>query len=139
VTLRAVELARQGLKTYGEGGPEAFVDYLQGEDALDADFVFHVQEDLPNGGDWRGIEGFMEMSRIWLEPWEEFRIDPHEFVEVSEEALLVPVRQEGVAKGSGIEIGAEMFYVMRFREGRLSQVRLYTERELAERAAAARP
>ena len=133
------ELARRGFERYDEDGADGFLEFLEEENALAPDFLCHVQDDLPNGGDWLGIEGFREMTRTWLEPWERFSVSPHEYVEISDQALLVPVRQEAVAKGSGIEIGAEMIFVLLFQDGRISQVRIYAERERAEREAGAWP
>jgi ketosteroid isomerase-like protein len=135
---REIELLRRGFRVYDEAGPSGFADYLAREDLIHPDFLFHVQDDLPNGGDWAGIEGFQEMSRSWLEAWEKFSVEPHEFIEVGEEAVLVPLTQTAVAKGSGIEVAGEFFYVIHFRDGKVEQIRLYSDREQAERAAATR-
>jgi ketosteroid isomerase-like protein len=135
---KELELLRRGFQVYDEAGPPGFVDFLVREDAIHPDFLFHIQGDLPNGGDWPGIEGFKEMSRSWLEAWKEFRVEPREFIEVGAESVLVPIRQTAVASGSGIEVAGEFFYVVLFRDGRVEQIRLYSERERAERAAATR-
>jgi hypothetical protein len=130
-----VELARKLFEAYDEEGPGGVIDFLAKVERIHPDFLFHVQEDLPNGGDWRGIEGYTEMSRTWLEAWTEFRVDPHEFIEITEESLLVPLTQRAVARGSGIEVAGEFFYVLLFRDGKVEQVRLYSDRGQAERAA----
>ena len=135
---KEIELIRRGFQVYNEAGPSAFIDFLVREDAIHPDFVFHIQEDLPNGGDWPGIEGFNEMTRSWLEAWEEFKVEPHEFIEVGDESLLVPIRQRAIARGSGIEVAGEFVYVIIFRDGKVVQTRLYSDREQAERAATTR-
>jgi hypothetical protein len=135
---KEIDLARRGIQAYNDTGPSGFLDLLVREDAIDPDFLFHVQDDLPNGGDWPGIEGFNEMTRSWLEAWEEFKVEPHEFIEVGEDSLLLSITQRAVARGSGIEVAGEFFYLLIFREGKVEQMRLYSDRERAERAAATR-
>ncbi len=135
---KEIDLARRGIQAYNDTGPSGFVDLLVREDAIDPDFLFHVQDDLPNGGDWPGIEGFNEMTRSWLEAWEEFKVEPHEFIEVGEDSLFISITQRAVARGSGIEVAGEFFYLLVFREGKVEQMRLYSDREQAERAAATR-
>lgn len=134
---RFVDLTRRGFRAYNESGPAAFIDLLEREKMIHPEFMFHVQEDLPNGGDWPGVEGYTEMTRTWLEVWDDFEIEPHEYIEMGD-ALLVPITQRAVAHGSGIEVTAEFFYVLLFTDGKLEQVRLYSDRELAEQAAATR-
>ncbi len=135
---KEIDLARRGIQAYNDTGPSGFVDLLVREDAIDPDFLFHVQDDLPNGGDWPGIEGFNEMTRSWLEAWEEFKVEPHEFIEVGEDSLFISITQRAVARGSGIEVAGEFFYLLVFREGKVEQMRLYSDREQAERTAATR-
>ena len=132
-----MEVARKVFEVHNEQGPDAVIDFLVRVERIHPDFLFHVQEDLPNGGDWRGIEGYTEMARSWLEAWAEFQVEPHEFIEVTEESLLVPLMQRAVARGSGIEVAGEFFYVLIFTDGKIEQIRLYSDRGQAERAASA--
>jgi ketosteroid isomerase-like protein len=129
------EVARTGFEVYNERGPDAFIDFFTGIDMIHPDFLFYVQEDLPNGGSWHGIEGFSQMAAIWLEAWSEFKVEPREFIEASPEAVLVPVRQRAVASGSGMEVEGEFFYVMLFRYEKIAEIHLYTDRAKAEQVA----
>jgi ketosteroid isomerase-like protein len=131
-----IELARRGFEAYNQGGPPGFMDFVVREDKLHPDFVFHVQDDLPNGGYWRGVDGYEQMSRIWMEAWSEFRLLPHEFREVGHDRILVLLEQRGIARGSGMEIAGEFAYVLVFRDEKIEQIHLYTDRERAERVAA---
>lgn len=124
----------RGLRAFNASGPTAFIDLLVRLDAIHPDFLMSIQPDLPNAGEWRGIAGFYEMARNWLEVWDEFKVYPLEVIELSEGRFLVPVKQRAVAKGSGMEIGGEFFYTMEFRDGRVSHIGLYADRSPAERA-----
>jgi hypothetical protein len=131
-----VELVLRGFTVFNEGGPEAFVDLLVDEDRLHTDFLFHIQDDLPNGGDWKGIEGFREMNRHWLEPWEEFTIKPLEVTEGPGGDVMLQVEQRALARGSGMEItGRGFLYVILYRDGKLAEMHLLTDRERAEKLA----
>jgi ketosteroid isomerase-like protein len=127
-----IELTRRGFEVYNESGPGAYIEYLDRRELIHPDFLFHIQEDLPNGGDWRGVAAFHRMSEIWLEAWGEFKVLPREFIEVDEEWLLVAVEQRAVARGSGIEVSGDFFYVLRFKDGKVAEQRLYSDRAEAE-------
>jgi len=138
VSEREVELARRGIEAYNRLGPSGFIDFVVREHAAHPDLLWHIQEDLPNGGDWVGFDGFEEMSRSWLEAWESFSIEPGEFIEANDDAVLVPATQRAVARGSGIEVEGQFFWVLLFRDGKIAQLHLYVDRTLAKCAAATR-
>jgi hypothetical protein len=119
---------------YNEGGPAAFIEGLKSIDALSPDFAMEIQEDLPNGGEWRGVEGFEAMAQLWLEAWESFEVLPGEPEEVGPGRYLVPVRQHVVARATGIELDEPFVYTLEFRDERLRRVGLFKDRPRAERA-----
>jgi ketosteroid isomerase-like protein len=126
------ELTSRGFQTFNEGGPEAFMEFLSSEGLLHPDFAFHIQEDMPNGGEWRGVEGFRELMRHWLEPWQEFTIKPLEVTEGPEGDVLMEVEQRAVARGSGMEIsGRGFFYVVIYRDGKVAEMHLVNDRRRA--------
>jgi ketosteroid isomerase-like protein len=132
-----IELTRQGFRVFNEGGPEAFLEYLSAEDLLHPEFVFYIQEDMPNGGEWRGADGFREMSRHWLEAWKEFSIRPVEVTESPDGHVMMEVEQRAVARGSGMEIsGRGFFYVAVYRDGKIAEMHLTNDRGRAARLAA---
>ena len=93
-----------------------------------------IQEDLPNGGRWDGREGFEAMLREWREAWERFGWELLELEEHGDRALT-RVRQHGVARGSGMEIDMELYYVWGARDGKIGLWHLYVDREQAEAVA----
>jgi ketosteroid isomerase-like protein len=50
--------------------------------------------------------------------------------------MLIPSTQRAVARGSGIEVSGEFFWLVLFRGDKIEQMHLYTDRRLAEEAAA---
>jgi len=63
----------------------------------------------------------------WLENWQEYRVEPYEFVEAGDE-ILVRSGQRGRGKLSGIEVDQDLFQVFRIRDGKFVEYRIYAER-----------
>jgi hypothetical protein len=129
----AKELVRDGFAAFNEGGSGAFVSYLKRMNAFDDRFEMVLQEDAPNGGVWKGEEGFAEMVRTWMEAWEEFEIFAEEPIPVAPDRFLIPARQRVVARGSGMELESDFFYTLTLDDGRFRRMGLFLERSLAER------
>jgi SnoaL-like protein len=128
------EFVLRGFSVFNEKGPEAWLELVAEEDRLHPEFVFRIQEDLPNGGEWRGVEGFREANRHWLEAWDEFSITPLEVTEGPGGDLLMQVEQHAVARGSGMEIsGSGFFYAILYRGEQIAEMHLMTDRERAAR------
>jgi ketosteroid isomerase-like protein len=127
-------LAKRGFEEYSRTGPSGVVDLMIRLDRLDPEFLFHVQEGLPTAGTYHGVEGYTKVTTEWNEAWSSFEIIPKEWIEADEDRIMVVVDQEAVARGSGVEVAAEFFYVLLFRDGRYRQMRLYGDRPSAERA-----
>jgi ketosteroid isomerase-like protein len=129
------ELIERSLGVFNEQGPQGWVDFLSGKEMLHPEFAFHIQEDLPNGGEWRGVDGFMEMARLWNEAWKEFTVVPQGTTVGPDGQLFMEVEQQVVARGSGMEIASGFFYVIVFRDGKIAEGHLFNDRQQAARTA----
>jgi len=81
----------------------------------------------------------MEGMRVMLadrdEVWEEFRIEPDEFVDGGDRVVVIG-RRVGKGKGSGIEVQQPVTHVFTLHDGRVVRVELgYTGRDDALEAA----
>ena len=121
-------LVREAGEAYRSGGYDAILPLLHPEGHA------FIQEDLPNGGRWEGREGFAAMLREWNEAWEEFGYDVLELEEYGHRALT-HVRQHGVARGSGMPIDMELYYVWGARDRKIDLWHLYLDRADAEAVA----
>ncbi len=121
-------LVREAAEAYEAGDDDALFSLFH------RDARAYIQEDLPNGGYWDGHEGFAAMLAEWREAWEEFG---YEILEVEEhgDRALTRVKQHGVARGSGMEIDMELYYVWGARDGKIDLWHLYLDREQAEAVA----
>jgi hypothetical protein len=126
-------MAVRGMETFNQGGSEAFLRFL--EDEAHPEFVFHIQEDLPNGGDWRGIDGTRSMLGHWLEAWDEFEVIPGEVIEGTAGRVLVQVEQRAVSAGTGMELKGPFHYVWVSEAGKVREIQLFADPVQARRAA----
>src|SRR3954464_15024175 len=122
---RNIELTRRGFEAYNAGDYEGVVALLH------TDVELHADDELLNGGDFHGHEGFMRWSAEWLEAWDEFRIEPRSIETFSEHAILIDTHQVARGAGSGVGVEMDVFWAFEARAGKLSRMHLYAARERA--------
>ena len=79
-----------------------------------------------------GITGMVEQFRRWLSAWDDFhavRID--EYRELDDERVLVLGRMSGRGKMSGVDVETEFANVLHLRDGKVTRLVLYPERDRA--------
>src|SRR6476660_7194531 len=86
-----------------------------------------IPEQFPVAGTWRGLDGVRGFVEEWLEAWDEFRLEPEEFLDGGE-AVVVVVRYRGKGRGSGIEVTDRWFYAYELRSGKVIRWRLCASR-----------
>jgi ketosteroid isomerase-like protein len=119
-----VEALRAVYAEWSEGNFQA------GGDLWDRRVVFVPVAELPDGGDYFGLDGVTRFMREFLQPWTNFTITAEELIEAGDSVVVV-ARQRAVGRESGLvaEMGLQ-FQVWTFR-GR-SVIRFEAFRERAE-------
>jgi uncharacterized protein len=92
-----------------------------------------IAGEYPVAGTWRGLDGVRGFAAEWLEAWEEFRVEPEEFIDGGD-AVVTQVRYWGRGRGSGVEVTDRWFYAYRLREGKVISWRPYADRNEALKA-----
>ena len=113
-----VEIVRRSFEAFDAGAYEA---------ALEA-FAPDIEYDLshfPDGGVYRGHDGVREAFRIWLGTWEDYRQERDELVDAGDE-VIVPVREYGRGKGSGLALERPTFGVWKLRDGKVVRIRFFS-------------
>ena len=99
--------------------------------AIDAsEEVVATPEQMANAGVYRGHHGFLHMLEDWGDAWEDSasrRASPF----AAGDGVVIPVRQYGRGRGSGIETAMSTHHVAHFREGRMVGWHLCETREAA--------
>jgi uncharacterized protein len=114
------EIVQRAFEAFSRGDIDAVLDLC------DPDVV--VRDPERTGTTFRGPDGLRQFFEEWLENWEEYRSEPVELTESGDE-ILVHAIQTGKGKLSGIEIEQDLFVVLRLRDGKFVEYRLYTKRE----------
>jgi ketosteroid isomerase-like protein len=122
---RNLELTRRGFEAYNAGDYEGVVALLH------PDVELYADDELLNGGSFRGHDGFIQWSAEWLEAWDEFRIEPRSIATIGEHAILVDTHQIARGAGSGIDVEMDVFWAFEAQDGKLQRMHLYAARQRA--------
>jgi ketosteroid isomerase-like protein len=89
----------------------------------------------PEPREFRGFEGFVEFIEIWIEPYDDFRIDLEAVIDASDDLVVAVLRQSGRLRGSASEV--EMIYgvVYEFEDTKIRRASAYATPEEALEAA----
>jgi hypothetical protein len=98
---------------------------------------WHTSSDLPDSGVYRGHDGLAALIQEWVNSFEDFRVDPEEFIDCGE-YVVVPVLLRGRIPGSresDQEVTLPHAHVYKLRESKLVEAREYLTVEQALEAA----
>jgi hypothetical protein len=124
-----VTAARAAVEAFQRGDIDVFLA------TLDPGVEIFSTPELPNPGTFVGREGWVEWSSEWFEAWETFEVEPEGFEPVGRHHVLIPVRQRGKGKGSGVEVDMRAWYMVEYQRGLATRFHLYANREQALEAA----
>jgi ketosteroid isomerase-like protein len=103
-------------------------------DLVDPAMRLDLSERVFNPAVYEGYEGIVRWRADMGDVWESYRTEPEEFFD-GDEVVVVFTRERGRGKGSGVEIDRHIAFLCRLRTGRVSEIRLYLDREQALRDA----
>lgn len=119
-----IEVARGAWEAVERGDLEAASEHV------DADAEIH-DFDIPDGGIYRGREGFLTWNVHWGEAWEEWRIEDLELRAVGEDRVLALFRLVARGRGSGIEIDRLDAIVYTVSNAKLVRLEYFNDRRRA--------
>jgi ketosteroid isomerase-like protein len=120
---------REAFEAFNRGDVETVLEILH------PDVEVYNSPEVGEEGSYRGHDGYLAWLRVWLEAWDEFRIDIDEVEVLDERTLLVHCSQHGRGKGSGVEVTRRVVFLNRVEDGLTTQVHIYGDRESAIAAA----
>lgn len=100
------------------------------EGFFDQAVEWRLAEDQPDAGPFRGHEWVKRLFDGWLEAWEDWALEPEEFIEAGD-AWVVQVRIRGRGKESGMKIEVPYAHVVKLRGGRVVEVHDYSTKKEA--------
>ena len=128
-----VETIRRGYALYAAGDFDA-VTALFSDDAEITDSG-GLGVTGTAAGTRRGHEGFLRSTEEALEAFEDFRVEPEEFIDAGD-VVVVPVRISGRGRGSGVEMEMRLAHLWVLRgDGKVVRSEVYKTTEEALEAA----
>ena len=82
----------------------------------------------------RGHAGVRRGLARWTRQWDEYRIDPVEFLDAGLGRMLACCRQRGRGKGSAVPVESDLFMFWRLDEAKAVEMRMFFDRDQALRA-----
>jgi len=116
-----VEIVSRGLEALNNGDLDTMLT-LQ-----DPEWEGFIPAEYPMAGTWRGHDGLRAFAEEWLEAWEEFRVEPENYI-ASGDAVLATVHYWGRGRGSGVEVTERWYYAYRLHGGKIVSWRPYAGR-----------
>jgi ketosteroid isomerase-like protein len=94
--------------------------------------------EAPGAQTYRGPDGLRQALGRWFEAWEWMHLDIAEIVDAGDR-VLVSLNQRARGSGSGAEVELTSHNVYTFRDGNVTRVQLFIDREAAVAAAGLTP
>jgi ketosteroid isomerase-like protein len=103
---------------------------------LDPD-VRVVDDDLPDAGEYAGIDGLAAWASNWDESWESWQLEPQALIDAGDQVVAL-VKLFAVGKGSGVTVERNNGMVWTVRDGKAVRLEYYGSGEEALEAAGLR-
>ena len=123
-----LEAVRAIYERFGEG------DFRASVDLLDPHIVFLMMPEAPDAEVYVGVDAVAAAMRGLFDTWADFTLKAEEFVPAGD-SVLVSVRQQGVARISGVPSDEHYFTVWSFRSRKVIRIESFPERAQAIEAA----
>ena len=127
-----LELARQAYARWAEGDLEGALEFS----TPDFEFVPAIAAGV-EGGSVKGRDAVRRFFAGLDETWETFRIEMDEFREVGDQVMGIG-RLTAKGRGSELELDQPMYSVVWIRDGKLTRMQSFLDRDAAEAAAGGR-
>jgi ketosteroid isomerase-like protein len=124
-----IETTRAAFDAFQRGDAEAVLALAR------PDIDIYMPPPFPNAGSYRGREGYLEWTGLWLDVWEKFAIELTAMMPVGRSHIVADAHQQGVGRGSGIAVEQDVAYMTEVREGRIAALHLYLSHDDAVSAA----
>jgi ketosteroid isomerase-like protein len=122
-----VAVVRRGLERFMKTGEVL-------EETFDVESLEVHDHDILDGRDYRGAEGFMQWLEDWSAAWEEWSLDPEEYIDAGERVIVV-AKMHARGRGSGVEVDRQDALLYELRDGLIVRIDYFNNRSEALTAA----
>jgi len=114
----------------------ADVEWLLEHTAPDVE-ITQIPE-LPDARTYRGHDGFIDALLDWPRQWQDFTVEPRRLFAVGDDHLAIATINRGRPPSMDIEVEAEIVFLMRWRDGRMTDWNIFMTVDEAVATAQAR-
>ena len=94
--------------------------------------------ELPDSKSYHGRGGFLDALLDWPRQWQDFRIEPRRVFSVADDHLVIVGIHRGRPQTMDIEVEAQIVFLMRWRDGLMTDWNIFLTVEEAVEVARAR-
>jgi ketosteroid isomerase-like protein len=123
-----VEIIRQAYEAWNSG------EYERASEFLAPDVVVDASDRVMNPDVYHGHDGFRRLVEEVREVWEEWRIEPEEFIRC-DHGVVVVARASARGRGSGVELDQVAYNVWKIRDGKVVRAAFFYDKDAAIREA----
>jgi ketosteroid isomerase-like protein len=127
-----VEIVKRTYRAIAEHGPEGAFEFVDQHLVVEESGIF------PDGRTFIGHTGLVSIFGLYMDTFDDFQLEPQEFLEGTGGEVMVVVRLTGVAKASQVPSELRAFHVHTLREGKIARVLVFLDRQQALEAAGLR-
>jgi ketosteroid isomerase-like protein len=91
-------------------------DFSVGVADFAPDAILVIDPEIPDAGEYGGLEGIRNYMTHFLSAWESLTIRAQSFREAGGDIVLVRVDQNGIGQGSGAPATLNYFHIWTFRD-----------------------
>ena len=121
-----VELVRRGIEAFNLYFKERTDPIPRLREFCDPGIEIDFSRRLVDAETYRGYEGAARFAEQLREPWDDFGIEPQEFLDAGD-VVVVFSRMVGRAASSGIKVDAEVGHVCTVRDGKIVHIEYFGE------------
>jgi ketosteroid isomerase-like protein len=122
-----LEIMRQAVEAWNRGDLDAWAEYF------DDDLAWHPLAENTQTAPVHGKQETLAFVRDWIEPWAHYTVEVHRLVDAGD-AVVMLTTQTGRDE-TGTEVTIEMHATGFFRDGKLVEMRWFTDERGALAAA----
>lgn len=120
MTRENLDLVRSLYEAFAERGTSAIP-----ADLIEPEFELALFPPFPSGP-FRGRQGILDFAREFDATFEEYRLQPEEFIDVDDRVAVV-VHFRGRGMGGGVPVDERIAHVWRIRGGMVARADFYTD------------
>jgi ketosteroid isomerase-like protein len=128
-----VELARRTYAAFAEQGGEGLLPFADEEIEIDESPEFPDTQRT-----FWGHDGVRKLVGLFTDSFDDFRMEPEDFIEGTEDRVVVVVKVIGTAKASRVPVEDRSFHVHTVKHGKSVRMRIFLNRDAALEAAGLR-